>query len=269
MIKLSKKDFQDLNRHSSKGNQLKFEKDGYWYKADFTGYEGLAEHMVSELLKHSNLSPDEFVSYDTEEIRYEDSVFYGCKSKNFLEPGMQLITLERLYKNKTGESLQKNIWKIREDNPRRLRYLVESIESITGISDFGVYIAKMMTIDAVFLNEDRHMHNIAVLMSDSGEYSVCPYFDQGASLMSDTTTDYPMNAGLDKLYPKAKAKTFNSDFDEQLDTAEKLYGDTMHFSITKKEVDSILEKEKYYPPEIINRVRDILFHQMDKYAYLF
>ena len=98
---------------------------------------------------------------------------------------------------------------------------------------------------------------------------MCPFFDQGAALMSDTTTDYPMSAGLNKLYSKTKAKTFNSDFDEQLDVAESLYGDTIRFSITKKEVDSILEKEEYYPLEIKNRVHDIIFHQMDKYAYLF
>ena len=56
---------------------------------------------------------------------------------------------------------------------------------------------------------------------------------------------------------------------KQTESAYSMYGDTIRFSITKKEVDSILEKEEYYPLEIKNRVRDIIFHQMDKYAYLF
>ena len=32
--------------HSSKGNQQKWENNGIWYKADHTGYEGLAEYIL-------------------------------------------------------------------------------------------------------------------------------------------------------------------------------------------------------------------------------
>ena len=39
------------DRQSSKGNQLKWENEGIWYKADYTGYEGLVEYMISHLLK--------------------------------------------------------------------------------------------------------------------------------------------------------------------------------------------------------------------------
>ena len=39
---------------------------------------------------------------------------------------------------------------------------------MTGLQNFGVYMNKLLTIDAFFLNEDRHMHNIAVLMNGEG-----------------------------------------------------------------------------------------------------
>ena len=39
------------------------------------------------------------------------------------------------------------------------------VERITGLKDFGIYLNKLLTIDALFVNEDRHMHNIAVLMN--------------------------------------------------------------------------------------------------------
>lgn len=68
MIELYDKDKKELNRKSSKGNQLKFERDGIWYKADYTGYEGLAEYVVSHLLMKSSLDASEFVTYDQEEI---------------------------------------------------------------------------------------------------------------------------------------------------------------------------------------------------------
>ena len=50
MVRLEKADLYVENRKSSKGNQLKWRKDNLWYKADYTGYEGLAEYLVSELL---------------------------------------------------------------------------------------------------------------------------------------------------------------------------------------------------------------------------
>ena len=50
MIELFEQNTRTLTRQSSKGNQLKWENDGIWYKADYTGYEGLAEYMVSQLL---------------------------------------------------------------------------------------------------------------------------------------------------------------------------------------------------------------------------
>lgn len=39
MIQLTEKDRIIIEGHSSKGNQLKFRRDGYWYKADFLGHE--------------------------------------------------------------------------------------------------------------------------------------------------------------------------------------------------------------------------------------
>ena len=57
MAELKEKDIRACPVQSSKGNQLKWEQAGVWYKADYTGYEGLAEYMVSALLKYSDLKP--------------------------------------------------------------------------------------------------------------------------------------------------------------------------------------------------------------------
>ena len=78
MVELFSKDIHDQNRRSSKGNQLKFERDGFWYKADYLGYEGLAETVIARLLSFSTLDPSEYVDYDPEEILYNGQVFTGC-----------------------------------------------------------------------------------------------------------------------------------------------------------------------------------------------
>ena len=53
MIVLNEKNIFLENMQSSKGNQLKGCLDGRWYKADYLGYEGLAEYMVSGRLWNS------------------------------------------------------------------------------------------------------------------------------------------------------------------------------------------------------------------------
>ena len=54
MVELFEQNIRTQARQSSKGNQLKWENDNIWYKADYTGYEGLAEYMISHLLMKSH-----------------------------------------------------------------------------------------------------------------------------------------------------------------------------------------------------------------------
>ncbi len=78
-----------------------------------------------------------------------------------------------------------------------------------------------------------------------------------------------MDVPLDRLYEKPKAKTFCGDFDEQLDMAEKLYGQHLKFRFTNTDVEKILDKEREYSPDIKERVKGLLRHQRRKYQYLF
>ena len=150
-------------------------------------------------------------------------------------------------------------------------HTVEFVEKITGLKDVGKYLSTMLALDAFFLNEDRHTNNIAfILNDDTGEYCYCPYFDFGLSLLADTTEDYPLTENTYDLIDKVKAKPFDADFDIQLEAAEQLYGSQAHFTFTKTDIDNALnEVAEYYPKATIERVRDILYHQRNKYQYLF
>lgn len=267
MIELFDTDIREEGRQSSKGNQLKWQKDGVWYKADYTGYEGLAEMIISRLLAKSSLKADEFVSYDTEQISYHGHIFKGCRSRNFLNEGEQLITLERLFQNQFHESLYRAVYQIPEVQ-KRAEFLVTETEQLTGIADFGTYLGKMLTIDAFFLNEDRHTHNIAVILCDDGSYRLCPLFDHGGSLLSDTTLDYPIEGDVYSMIDQVHAKTLSPDFDEQLDAAEELYGGTLSFSFGKDDVRQILDHEPYYPAEVKKRIGTVIFDSMRRYSYL-
>ena len=268
MIELFEQNIRTNDRQSSKGNQLKWENKRIWYKADYTGYEGLAEYMISHLLKKSTLTENEFVCYDLEKIKYGSVIYNGVKSKNFLNEDWQIITLERLFKNFFGESLYKTLYRIPE-HKERLHFLVQQVERITGLQNFGIYMNKLLTIDAFFLNEDRHMHNIAVLMNGNGDYMYCPIFDNGAGLLSDTTMDYPLSGDTYSLIDNVQSKTICSEFDEQLDISESLYNINLKFHFTKKDVNELLVNAGAYPEEIRNRVEDVIFAQIRKYTYLF
>lgn len=51
MVELFQRDIKSTNRQSSKGNQLKWENSGTWYKADYTGYEGLADYYFRKTIQ--------------------------------------------------------------------------------------------------------------------------------------------------------------------------------------------------------------------------
>ena len=267
MVELFEQNIRRNDRQSSKGNQLKWEDNGVWYKADYTGYEGLAEYMISHLLKKSTLAEDEYVLYDLEEIKYKEQIYTGARSASFLKEGWQLITLERLFKNFFGESLYVSIYHIAE-HEERFRFLVNQVERMTGLKNFGVYLNKLFTIDAFFLNEDRHTHNIAVLMNEKGEFAYCPIFDNGAGLLSDTLMDYPIQGDVYKFMRQSKAKTICDNYDEQLDISEELYGVNIKFNFTEKDVKELLQNITEYSEEEKRRVEAIICAQISKYRYL-
>ena len=268
MVELFEQNIRTNSRQSSKGNQLKWENEGIWYKADYTGYEGLAEYVISHLLKLTNLNEGEYVLYEPEQIKYKRQIYNGVRSRAFIDEDWQIITLERLFKNVYNESLTSVLWHM-SDVKERLEFLVNAIKNITGLNNWGEYICRLFTIDAFFLNEDRHMHNIAVLMNGKGEYKYCPVFDNGAGLLSDTTMDYPMEQDIYQMISEVKSKSVSQDFDEQLDVAENLYGQNLQFLFTKKNVSDIVNNADIYTPEERKRVELIIYSQMNKYKYLF
>ena len=77
---------------TSEGTQTKFYYKGYWYKTDIFD-EGIVEYLVSKLLTFSNLPSKSYVVYEYGKINGKN----GCKSKDFLKPGYELITFERIH----------------------------------------------------------------------------------------------------------------------------------------------------------------------------
>ena len=268
VIEIEKEHILTGTGHSSKGNQLKWEVDGYWYKADAFGFESLSEVVISRLLQHSNIK--NFVEYEPVTIIYKGKSYRGCRSKNFRRNKEELVTLERLSRQYTGFSLARELGRI-SDIEQRILYVTELVENVTGLEGFGEYLSKMLEIDAFFLNEDRHTNNIALLYdSEKKEYGFCPFFDMGLSLFSDTREAYPIEKDFEDCRKAIAAKPFSRDFDEQMDVAEQLFGSHLKFYFSEKTMADILgELQTLYRKEEIERVEGVLRNQMRKYQYMF
>lgn len=254
--------------HTSKGDQLKWKWQGYWYKADYMGYEGLAEVLVSRLLRRTTLTVP-FVDYEPAKMKYHGHAYTGCRSRDFLPEGAALIPLEKLFRRYTGEGLALKLASF-EGEKERIRYTVEQVEKFTGLNGFGPYLTVMLEVDGFFLNEDRHTNNIAVLyLPHEDRYDFCPLFDHGLSLFSDTSFDFPMTESFDVCISRVEAKPFSRSFDDQIEAAEALYGIQWKIHFTRRDIDNEINRlREFYSADICNRVQGILYSQFLRYDYL-
>ena len=177
-VSLSKED--RIRTTGSRGNQTKWYKDGFWYKADFLGYEGLSEHICSLLLGSSNIQ--NFVTYTPIKINEIDSnnSFVGCMSADFgtfVTGEIILLHLPEEYNvflNPNG-SLEKD-----------LSVLCEGIMEVFQV-DILKELTMMLQFDLIVGNEDRILRNFGLKQVED-QYSFAPMFDHGLSLLANTAT---------------------------------------------------------------------------------
>lgn len=258
---------EPIQGHSSKGDQPKWHLGNKWYKADHMGYEALSEVLVSRLLMKSNVT--EFVIYDPILIRYQEKETVGCVSESFQRKDEMLIPFERLHRAYKGRGLAEALSGFAEPQ-ERIRYTVDFIENTTGLAGVGPYLAMLLELDALFLNEDRHTNNLAVLRNETTlEFRLCPVFDNGLALLSDTN-DYPESEDIYNCISRVQAKPFGREFFAQVDAAEELYGIQLKLRFNRSDVAEELKMlSGFYGDEICHRVENTLLEQMRKYAYLF
>lgn len=227
---------------SSKGNQEKWLDNGKWYKLDQFGYEALAETFTSMLLEYSNIEKDTpfyFTRYNMERLLVHGRERTGCSSDNFLRAGESIITISHLFKQHLGGSLVDVLERLPSDK-RRMMYIAEATADITGLQEFPQYLTLLFEIDALVLNDDRHLNNIAVI-AQNGRFAYCPIFDQGAGLLSNVMYS-PMDIIPKSLITNVKARPFNTTFNRQIKTMQSLYGRQLYIpQFTRRELFELIE----------------------------
>lgn len=163
---------------TSDGTQHKFLKGGYWYKEDNEGCEGEVEYLISRLLTFSTLNPKDYVLYEQGKINGK----FGCRSKSFLSTTQSFVTLERLHGNVAGIPLYEKIKELKGIGAK-VAYVLSFCRQTVGL-DLTNYFKKVFTLDYIVLNEDRHFHNLGIIMNEDGSYAPAPIFDNGKSLLN-------------------------------------------------------------------------------------
>ena len=245
---------------SSKGNQEKWYDEGtnQWYKLDQFGYEALSETLISILLEKSNIendTPFAFVRYEPVRIIVHNRERTGCISDNFLKEGQSVITINHLLSRIIGYPLKEKLLSLTSDK-KRIAYLAEATKECTGLDYFGEYLTLLFEIDSLFLNDDRHLNNIAVI-KNGDKYDYCPIFDNGAGLLSDTRLS-PMDIEPKVLISSLRARPFNMSFTRQMNTVRSLYGKQLLMPILKREdiMEHLIPILEFYPKRDMGIIAD-------------
>ena len=127
----------------------------------------------------------------------------------------------------------------------------------TGL-DLTDYLRKVITLDTIIFNEDRHLNNLSVLYNiEKNIYQQAPIFDNGLSLLSDLT-NYPIQIPTRDLINRVKSKPFSTNFKKQYEVLGK------GFTVPKKELEELLGKIR-----INLRIKNIIEHSIKRYPEIF
>lgn len=209
------REYRFKSSSTSKGNQIKWVKGNKFLKADTLGYESIAEVLATEVeMATKGLN---FVDYSLCEINVGTYSYYGCVSDIFTKDDEILVSVDRVLNRYLGNEREKNRFFKKYKGLDLVKELSNICSKVTGIlkDDIMLYWSNIIKLDAIILNEDRHLNNLSFLKNINGGYSLPPIFDNGLSFLSDIR-DYPLcERNFDNI-KKVKSKPFNSDFKKQI-----------------------------------------------------
>lgn len=200
-----------LNQTTSKGNQRKFELNGYFYKIDYLGYESIAEFLVSEL--ESCIADFDFVSYKLENVNCAGEYLPACVSRSFNDGTFNEITLYAIIKDAVKSGNESQGFMNKYQGRVLVDHVIHLVEKMTKLTAVQEYFGRIIYLDALTLNNDRHLNNISFKLFHDDSWDYMPVYDNGGALLSDETI-YPIS---EKPTAPVKSKPFSTSFKKQVE----------------------------------------------------
>lgn len=149
---------------------------GCWYKEDLRGGEALAEVLVSTFLRSCNyMTSKDFVLYNFKYSKPNSIDLTTCVSPNFLQKGEQFISFKDLLTMTSFSEV--NL----VDFDSKLDFIDSVFQQTVGKS-FREEMLRLLTLDAMFRNTDRHLSNFGIILAPNGSIRFAPIFDNGLAL---------------------------------------------------------------------------------------
>ena len=149
---------------------------GCWYKEDLRGGEALAEVLVSTFLRSCNyMTSKDFVLYNFKYSKPNSIDLTTCVSPNFLQKGEQFISFKDLLTMTSFSEV--NL----VDFDSKLDFIDSVFQQTVGQS-FREEMLRLLTLDAMFRNTDRHLSNFGIILAPNGSIRFAPIFDNGLAL---------------------------------------------------------------------------------------
>lgn len=231
----------------SKGNQIKYLAGAKWIKWDTLGYESLVEVLASQICEQLNF---DHVDYQLCQITDGYSCKNACISEDFSQ-GLVEVSLGSLIEQLTGYIIDLSRYHSIAD---RVLAVYEPLQDLIEYDVFLQYLNKLISLDAVLFNEDRHLYNIGFLVDESS-LKPAPIFDCGAGLLSDSSIDYPFEMPIEVCLRRIKAKPFSTSFRKQVHFFNTLC--ECPFSVKSVSID-LADLENVYSVKVLNRALNVL-----------
>lgn len=245
---------------SSKGNQLKFHTGNTWVKIDSQfGSEGLAEEFVSQF--EDCLLDFPHVSYKSTLVENNGVVCSGCLSENMLNDKAVFVSVRHILQ---GQDLRIVEFRRYDNVVDNIRNIVEIVYNCTGV-DLTSYFGRLLLLDALILNEDRHWMNIGVCF-DRGKYLEAPCFDNGSSLFCINWTYRVRKSLADNIkFAESVARPFSKFYDKQVEAVLSL--GCKPLAISKYKLDLLLASynNELYDNAKVTLIKDVLLSRLNKY----
>lgn len=248
---------------SSKGNQRKFYSNGVWIKLDSQNcYEGLAENFVSKFCECIYDFP--YVQYESSKFEYNDNEYTGCFSRNmYNRQDIVFVSFRSLLKQ---WGIPQNIFFKEDSVAVNMQNVINLVYKNIGLN-LSDYFKRLLMLDCLIINEDRHIMNIGVCYCRSnGLYYEAPCFDNGSSLFCTNWT-YRKRKTLEENieFAKSVARPFSKFYDKQLQALLDLGFTPLR--INRLAVERLLKN--YYNPlysrELNERVKVVLVNRLNYY----
>lgn len=232
---------------TSDGTQCKYYSEGYWYKTNNEGEEDLVEYLASKLLTFTDLPPDSYVIYERGILNGKRA----CRSKSFLGVDETFATLERMHHNIVGMPLYKTI--VSMSLEESVKYVLDFVKYETNGLDLLEYFRRVFTVDYITLNEDRHFHNLGIIMGADGLYRAAPIFDNGKSLLNTNPSinlKFPISENVQRVVARPFCGSHKKTFE--------FFGQGFHLNRNKAIEWLKSEEDSFYKEVLLYQLENIL-----------